>query len=726
MTSQRLDVSLSVGGVIAQTLPNSLSGAKRRLDDLKQAQAADRKESRALTAAIKKLTEGTDEYNTSVARQAELDARIDERSTQIKGLSEETAVASRRMESLRGIMRRSAVTAGVVAASITGVALAIGKVSENVRELDRDAAGAGTDIRGMAREVDALGIALGDADLGRRAAVSLAQFTQDIRLAKQGIGDLDHTLAQRAGINLFELDDTDPAALRRQLVGVVQGATPAQTDILTRLFPDEVFQGLRAEAFATSDVLGRMEQARNRALPDEGDVDSLTRFSSAMESVKSSGGALLREALIPIANRLSPLIDRVTGVVDKVAVWVEQNPRLTATIAGVVGVLGGLVGIGALVVGTLAAMGFASIGLAAVGVPSFGAMTGAIGAFTLALLTNPITGFVVLAVAALTLLVINWDSVVGRVGQGIDFLKSNFDFLLAGIFPFVGIPLLIVRRWDTVTSVVGGAIDSVGDGLDWVGGKLGWLRDNFDLLLAGIFPFVGIPLLIVRRWGAVTGVVGGAIDSVGGGLDWVGGKLGWLKDNFDFLLAGIFPFVGIPLLIVRRWGSVTGAVGTAIDAIGGGLDWVGGKLGWLRDNFDLLLAGIFPFVGIPLLITRRWGSVSDFVKRQVDGVRNHVGGVVSWVVGRVVDMAEAFNSIPLVPDIDTSGLERLQANLDNLRATEVRVGAGEGGASTVTDNSKHENTFLITEAANAEAVADEVVKKQEEERRKSLRGRRGR
>ena len=196
------------------------------------------------------------------------------------------------MGRFRDTMRRSAIVVAGVVAVFTGLGIAAGKVSEEVRALDRDAAVTGTSLQALTRDAAALSVALGDSALGRQSAVDLASFTQNIRLARVGIGQLDHVLASRAGVNLFDLDSSNPERLRRQLVDVYKAASPEQRDILAQLFPANVFQAVRAEAIATGDVLARMEEARRRAVPSQQDLQSLTSFSSAWAGVTSAGGAL--------------------------------------------------------------------------------------------------------------------------------------------------------------------------------------------------------------------------------------------------------------------------------------------------------------------------------------------------------------------------------------------------------------------------------------------------
>lgn len=188
-------------------------------------------------------------------------------------------------------------------------------------------------------------------------------------------------------------------------------------------------------------------------------------------------------------------------------------------------------------------MGMQAIRTAITAMPGLIASTWA---FTTALLANPIT-WVVLAIigliAAIILLWRNWDTVTAWLGQAWDRIKSAFatgrDYLagvlnrvvgffkqywveiLAVIFPFIGIPLLIVKHWDSIKAWFAGlwesiktttanAVIAVGE---WITGRfqamLDWLmglrerfleagRGLFDALTNGIKAVINRPVEMVK------------------------------------------------------------------------------------------------------------------------------------------------------------------------------------------------------------------------------------
>ena len=286
------------------------------------------------------------------------------------------------------------------------------------------------------------------------------------------------------------------------------------------------------------------------------------------------------------------------------------------------------------------------------GAAATGVATAATWAFNVALLANPIT-WIVLAIvgliAALVLLVKNWDtvkrvvldvwdSVVSSMQSAWARIKSFFDrfgnyvlIALAVAVPFIGLPLLIARNWTQIVKVVRGIWQAV----------VSVFRDHWDKVLAVLFPPVGLAILIARNWSRIVDVVRGIWDSV----------VGVFQEHWDKALAVIFPPVGLPLLIARNWSRI-------VDVVRGVWD---SAVGVFRDNWAKVLAILFPVVGLPLLIAQNWGRIVEIVggiwSRVNDTVRGWIEAIIVFieelpakVLGIVKDIpsmiAEAIRDIP--------------------------------------------------------------------------------
>ena len=446
-----LAVSLSIGGAVAAALPNSITGLNRNLHALKDAQNADRREARDLKRSLRELTAGTDEHSAATKRLASLDARIKERSGQIQEQSQAVGLASQRMDKWRGVMKKGAVVLGVVTAAAVGLGVALNKVSDIVVNLDRDSAAVGATMEDLARDAAALGVVLGDSGLGRQAAQGMAEFQQQLRLAQRGIGSVSSELklAGQAGLNLFNLDASDSTRFRRQLVDIIRSASPAQTDILTQLLPPAVFQAVRAESRATSDVLGLQRQATARAVPTQEELQALLEFSGGFHNLQGSAGSLLRQTLVPFAPVLTRVLGLAVRVTDAVGGWVERNQQLVSNVALVISVLTGVIGVTAGIVTGIAAV---KLGAAALGI-----VLGTVGLPILAIIAI-VAGLTV----GIVLLIKHWDKAVAAFGIGSRFIGQHWDKLLAYVFPFIGIPVLIIRHWGAIGNFFQGLAGRVG------------------------------------------------------------------------------------------------------------------------------------------------------------------------------------------------------------------------------------------------------------------------
>lgn len=132
--------------------------------------------------------------------------------------------------------------------------------------------------------------------------------------------------------------------------------------------------------------------------------------------------------------------------------------------------------------------GLAQLSLAAIrtAVTALPGLIGAVWSFTAALLANPIT-WIILAIVALGAVIYllwrNWDKVTAYIGLAWDWLLGKFDaavewirgafgrilaagqqfvpYLLAALFPVVGIPLMIARNWDFLVQYIPQVITNI-------------------------------------------------------------------------------------------------------------------------------------------------------------------------------------------------------------------------------------------------------------------------
>lgn len=279
---------------------------------------------------------------------------------------------------------------------------------------------------------------------------------------------------------------------------------------------DQIMSGLQASVGGTAETLGATGAGQARVLE--------ATFGDLQETIG--------EKLLPIIMSLqSFLITELLPAISGVVGWVSDN-------VWVLGVVGSVI--------------------AAVLAPAFIAWAAGIWATTVALLANPIV-WIVLAIialiAAIVLLVTNWDAVVAWITQ----VWAGFvGWITDGLNAFGA-------WWNAFWTLIGVAISSIWDGfVSWVTGVflgfVGWLMgvgatisswwnglwsgigDFFSSVWRGITDTVGaIGGAFSSAFGVIGGIVKGAFDAVLGGIRWY---VNMIIDAVNTIIAGINTVVG--------------------------------------------------------------------------------------------------------------------------------------------------------------------------------------
>lgn len=175
---------------------------------------------------------------------------------------------------------------------------------------------------------------------------------------------------------------------------------------------------------------------------------------------------------------------------------------------------------------------------------------------------------------------------------------------------------VIVKNWDTIREKTVEVWNTIVDFVKMIFGKIvGFVKDHWDKMLAILFPAVGLPLLIFRHWGQIVDVV---------------------KTMWNAVVA----------FLVGIWARITDLIKTTWDNIASFFSGVWQTiLGVFRRHWDMILAVIFPVVGIPVLIARNWGAIVDVVK----DIWNKVIGVFGKIQDRIANVMNPVKDVILAP-----------------------------------------------------------------------------
>jgi hypothetical protein len=326
----------------------------------------------------------------------------------------------------------------------------------------------------------------------------------------------------------------------------------------------------------------------------------------------------------------------------------------------IVGLVGNLFGIG----GSSAVAGTGALGVAGAGAAGgIGAAGVATGGFAAALWAAvwPV-GVVVLAIGALVLggylLVKNWSAVsgffinlwnkvTGTFSAAFNWIKNLLGgvpnsvlAVAAAFFPFIGIPLLVVKNWDAIPgfftslwSKITGAFSAAFNGIKNFFTSL----PNWVIGLAAVFvPFISIPVIIVRNWGAIKNFFASLWSGIGAGVSEFTGWLRGVWSEFTGWLSGAWD--GASASFSAAWGRLYGYFSGIWEKCKGPvLDFVE----WLKPVTDVILA---PFKGIGFVLGKigGWfrGEESSLSEDINTGLNRDVTGTVTSAAGTAISGTE--------------------------------------------------------------------------------------
>jgi len=285
-------------------------------------------------------------------------------------------------------------------------------------------------------------------------------------------------------------------------------------------------------AAAQSMILSELETQFGGAAEAAANADPYTQMANEVGNLSESFGAIINEALIPVVGYLQGVVDRISGFSDGTKKAIVVVGGLLAVIGPLAIALSGLIGAYTTIKTALAKVTIEQLKL------------------NIAVLANPYVLIGAAVVAAVALIIYNWDKIVAYFTSGDGAgtwagLKESFDvvveYVQAAWSAFVGI---IQGIWDEFGDNFLFAIQNVMDLVmrvfRGIFGVIGNLFNAFSSLFKGDWrAFLGyIGNITVEILQMVVGVFLGFLSQVGNAVDAVLGALG-VDSNLGGFLKGI-------------------------------------------------------------------------------------------------------------------------------------------------------------------------------------------
>lgn len=314
---------------------------------------------------------------------------------------------------------------------------------------------------------------------------------------------------------------------------------------------------------------------------------SMRRFKAALEAVLIGAGG-------PFQNVLQPVVEFAT----KMLLAFDKLPGpLKTTAVALIAVVGGLsllAGAAFLTLAPIVSMvsTFSKLPATLATVRAgFSALSGAFSSLSGTLLANPIF-LIIAAIILLGIALYELYQHSEKFRNFVDGLWQTIQVVWDKILGFFKkLPDYFREAWQAIK-------DAFSEGVDWI-------KQNWDILLAVFTGPIGLIVLIIRRFGddikagfkdAVDGVINFFKDLPDRIIGYVQSLLDWLQNNWAKAIGAILlgPLLAIPALIDKIFGTdILGTISRAIEAIVGFFTALPGRILGILDSMTSSVLNFF-------------------------------------------------------------------------------------------------------------------------------------
>lgn len=487
----------------------------------------------------------------------------------------------------------------------------------------------------------------------QRAAANLDKFglIGDYSKVKHNkTGDLSYLdIGAIKGADLFKKDQF--AWMEQVLVPALnaKGITKESDviDAIGSVFSNRTASNLFAQMYMQRDQIHKNAKLNEGAF----NIDQLNTQAQGTTSGKElEARAKLHDAYLQFGQTILPIYTQAlimaSNAMQTFTGWMQQNPTLAKALgSGLLVIAGGLVALGGLLlvfsplILSMLSLRLAMVTLGVQGTAlsfAFKMLTSPfkiLGSavmwlgrmFLLAgrmMLTNPIILAITLIATAAFLIYKNWEPIKGffsslwtSISSGAQKLWSTISNKAANAWN--GLTNGLTQVWTSITS-------SFNAGIEWIKGVIQSIDAVFSSnpLLNILFPFIGIPRIIISHWSGITEFFSTLWNGITSGAQGI-----WTTISNQSANA----WKGLTNGLAQVWTFITSSFNT-------GIAWLKGVIQSIDTAFsnNPLLNILFPIIGIPRLIIANWSTITGFFGQLwsdiSNGVSNGIGLVSSYIV----------------------------------------------------------------------------------------------
>jgi TP901 family phage tail tape measure protein len=242
-----------------------------------------------------------------------------------------------------------------------------------------------------------------------------------------------------------------------------------------------------------------------------------------------------------------------------------------------------------------------------------------------------------------------WNKITGAFVAAWNWIKNVFNNtpnwvlgLVAAFFPFIGIPLLIIKNWDAVSGFFVGLWNKITGAFvaawNWIKNVFNGLPNWVVGLVAVFFPFIGVPLLIIKNWNAIPGFFVGLWNKITAVF-----SIAWTAITGTFIAA----WGHITSFFTQVWNSIVSIVASVAAWFGSVWESVTGTFiaawGHITSFFTQVWNGIVSIVAsvaawfgsvwesVAVVFAGAWTWISDLFTSIWEGIKGVVLGFVEWL-----------------------------------------------------------------------------------------------